>query len=126
MSALGDIVHALPVLAALRRAYPDAQIDWLADQRYAGVLDLVDGITQRIIGRPHMLRAIRQMRARAYDVAIDLQGLIKSAAMARFSGARRVIGLKRHMSFRRIFPCCRCSGSRRPTLTFPSVCLLRR
>ena len=95
MSALGDIVHALPVLAALRSAYPDAQIDWLADQRYAGVLDLVDGITQRIIGRPHMLRAIRQMRGRAYDVAIDLQGLIKSAAMARFSGARRVIGFDR-------------------------------
>ena len=43
MSALGDIVHALPVLSALRDAYPAAEIDWLADRAYAGVLDLVDG-----------------------------------------------------------------------------------
>jgi lipopolysaccharide heptosyltransferase I len=92
MSALGDIVHALPVLAALRAAYPAAEIDWLVDQRYAGVLDLVDGVTRRIIGRPHLRRAIGALRARRYDVAMDLQGLLKSAVMARLSGARRVIG----------------------------------
>jgi lipopolysaccharide heptosyltransferase I len=92
MSALGDIVHALPVLAALRQAHPSAEIDWLADRKYAGVLDLVDGITERIIGRPRLVQAIGRMRRRRYDVALDLQGLLKSAAMARLSGARRVIG----------------------------------
>jgi lipopolysaccharide heptosyltransferase I len=94
MSALGDIVHALPVLAALRDAFPAAQIDWLAEAAYAGVLDLVDGITTRVVVRPGYLRALRLMRSRRYDVAIDLQGLLKSAAAARLSGAHRVIGFE--------------------------------
>lgn len=94
MSALGDIVHALPVLVALRQAYPSVEVDWLADRRYVGVLDLVEGISHRVIGRPGLLRAMRELRARAYDVAIDLQGLLKSAVMARLSGARRVIGFE--------------------------------
>jgi len=92
MSALGDIVHALPVLAALREAYPAAEIDWLVDRPYAGVFDYVDGLSRRVIGRPALLEAVGQLRRRRYDVAIDLQGLLKSAAMSRFSGARRVIG----------------------------------
>jgi heptosyltransferase I len=95
MSALGDIVHALPVLASLRAAYPTAEIDWLADQRYAGVLDFVTGLNQRIIGRPGLVRAVQSLRERKYDAAIDLQGLFKSAAMARLSGATRVIGFER-------------------------------
>lgn len=95
MSALGDIVHALPVLGALREAWPAAEIDWLVDDRYAGILDLVEGVHERILGRPHLARAVARMRARSYDVAIDLQGLLKSALMARLSGARRVIGFER-------------------------------
>jgi heptosyltransferase I len=94
MSALGDIVHALPVVSAIRYAYPEAQIEWLVDRRYAGVLDLVEGLSHRVIGRPGLIRAIGQLRARDYDVAIDLQGLLKSAMMARLSGARRVIGFE--------------------------------
>ena len=94
MSALGDIVHALPVLSALRRRYPDATIDWLADRKYAGLLDLVEGLDRVIIGRPGLLRAVGALRARDYDVAVDLQGLLKSAAMTRFSGARRVVGFE--------------------------------
>lgn len=94
MSALGDIVHALPVLSALRHAYPDTEIDWLADRRYLGVLDLVTGLNRRVAGRPGLVQAARSMRGRAYDVAVDLQGLLKSAAMARLSGAPRVIGFE--------------------------------
>lgn len=94
MSALGDIVHALPVLAAIRAAEPAVEIDWLVDRKYAGILDFVTGIDHRIIGRPGLSRAVTAMRARHYDVAIDLQGLLKSAAMARLSGAPRVIGFE--------------------------------
>ena len=94
MSALGDIVHALPVLSALRRRYPEAAIDWLVDRKYAGVLELVDGLDRVMIGRPGLLRAVSELRARKYDVAVDLQGLLKSAAMTRFSGAPRVVGFE--------------------------------
>ncbi len=94
MSALGDIVHALPVLSALRAAYPQVEVDWLADRKYAGILGFVDGLAQRIIGRPGLSKAVPVMRAREYDVAVDLQGLIKSASMARLSGAARVIGFE--------------------------------
>ena len=94
MSALGDIVHALPVLSAIRAAHPEVEIDWLADRKYAGILDFVDGLSQRIIGRPGLSKAVTQLRSREYDVAIDLQGLLKSAAMARLSGAARVIGFE--------------------------------
>jgi heptosyltransferase I len=94
MSALGDIVHALPVLAALSEAFPAARIDWLADRAYVGILDLVHGIAGKIVGRPGLLRAIGEMRQQRYDAAIDLQGLLKSAVMARLSGARRVIGFE--------------------------------
>ena len=94
MSALGDIVHALPVLSAIRRAHPEVEVDWLADRKYAGILDFVRGLSQRIIGRPGLSKAVAAMRGREYDVAIDLQGLLKSAAMARLSAAERVIGFE--------------------------------
>jgi heptosyltransferase-1 len=100
LGALGDIVHAIPVAVALRRAYPDARIDWLVSARHREILDLVPVLDHRFAindrGRARdglsMPAAIAQLRHAAYDVAIDLQGLIKSAVMARLSGARRVIG----------------------------------
>jgi len=112
LSALGDIVHALPVLGALREAQPDAEVDWVVDARYESVLDLVEGLDGRIVVRASVaggrgprqaftgtaagwLAAVRALRRRRYDVALDLQGLLKSAALARASGARRVIGFDR-------------------------------
>jgi heptosyltransferase-1 len=93
LGAFGDIIHALPVAAALRHAWPDARIDWVVDRRYRRVLDLVrglDGVTE--VGANDWPLAIPSLRRHRYDIAIDLQGLLKSAAIARGSGARRVIG----------------------------------
>jgi lipopolysaccharide heptosyltransferase I len=99
LGALGDIVHGLPVAAALRERYPDAQIDWLVDARHAAVLDLVPVISRRVAvdtrSAGGMLAAVRDLRRQHYDAAVDLQGLIKSAALVRLSGARRVIGFTR-------------------------------
>ena len=100
LGALGDIVHAIPVPAALRRAFPGARIDWLVSAKHHEMLDLVPVIDRRLIvndrggsaGGATMFAAVRELRRTNYDVAIDLQGLIKSAAMARMSGAARVIG----------------------------------
>ena len=108
LSALGDIVHAVPVLSAIRRHDPSAEIDWLVEESYAAVLGMVDGLRQRIIVRARengtrgrdvvfasglgYLKAVYYLRRQHYDVALDLQGLIKTAAWARVSGARRVIG----------------------------------
>jgi heptosyltransferase I len=111
LSALGDIVHALPVLTRLRRTFPDVAIDWLVEENYASTLTLAAGLTRRIVVRAKAdssaadttafstgigyLRAARFLRAQQYDAALDLQGLLKSALWATASGARRVIGFDR-------------------------------
>ena len=100
LGALGDIVHALPVAAALRRAFPSARIDWLVSAKHRELLDLVPIIDRRLVindradasGGSSVMQAIGDLRRQHYDVAIDLQGLIKSAMLARLSGASRVIG----------------------------------
>jgi len=98
LGALGDIVHAIPVAAALRRAYPAARIDWLVSGKHREILDLVPVIDRRLVvddrgeGGKSLVSMARDLRRERYDVAIDLQGLLKSAVIARLSGARRVIG----------------------------------
>jgi lipopolysaccharide heptosyltransferase I len=101
LGALGDIVHAIPVAAALRRAFPAVRIDWLVSAKHREILDLVPVIDRRlVINDPSAVggdvtsiwAAIRELRRSKYDVALDLQGLLKSAFFARSSGAARVVG----------------------------------
>jgi heptosyltransferase-1 len=100
LGALGDVVHAIPVAAALRRAFPAARIDWLVSAKHREILDLVPVIDRRLVindrgdasGGTSLLAAVGELRRSRYDVAIDLQGLIKSALLARASGAPRVLG----------------------------------
>ena len=96
LGALGDIVHAIPAAAAIRRAFPAARIDWLVEAKHRDVLDLVRGLDRVLtVPRPTLrgwAEALRAVRAIRYDAAIDLQGLLKSAVLARASGAARVIG----------------------------------
>ena len=49
LGALGDVVHAIPVAAALRRAFPDARIDWLVSAKHREILDLVPVIDRRLV-----------------------------------------------------------------------------
>jgi heptosyltransferase I len=96
LGALGDIVHTVPAVAALRRAFPDARLDWVVDARHGAFAELVRGVDRlvRLSGSSAAawLAAVRTLRAGRYDVALDFQGLLKSAVLARASGARRVIG----------------------------------
>jgi lipopolysaccharide heptosyltransferase I len=100
LGAFGDIVHAIPVAAALSRAFPSARIDWLVSAKHRELLDLVPIIDRPLAikdrgeagGGMSLVPAIRELRRSRYDVAFDLQGLLKSAALARLSGAQRVVG----------------------------------
>src|SRR5881396_2594667 len=109
LGSIGDIVHTLPALAAMRRALPDAEISWVVEQRTSEilrdnpVLDRLIEVDTKALRRGLMsgetLRAprrqLRLLRASAFDLALDFQGLIKSAMIARLSGARRIYGFAR-------------------------------
>ena len=105
-SSLGDIVHALPVLAALRHAYPDAHIAWLVGSSFAGLLaehPLINEVIPfdrrrygRMLTSPSILREflafVGDLRRRRFDLVVDLQGLVRSGFMAWATGAKRRIG----------------------------------
>ena len=109
LGSIGDIVHTLPALAAIRTGLPQSQISWVVEQSSAEILrdnPLVDRLIEvgtkalrRGLVSGETLRAprqqLRQLRASAFDVALDFQGLLKSASIARLSGARRVFGYSR-------------------------------
>ncbi len=92
LSSLGDIVHALPAFAALRKRFPQAKIRWLVESKGRQVLDLVRGIDEVIVrGDPGWRKKIRGRD----QVVLDFQGLLKSAFLGRLTGARRRYGFAR-------------------------------
>ncbi len=109
LGSIGDIVHTLPSLAAIRNAIPQAEISWVVERRTAEilrdnpVLDRLIVVDTKALRRGLMsgetLRAprqqLRRLRASAFDLALDFQGLLKSATIARLSGARSVFGFSR-------------------------------
>jgi len=102
LGALGDIVHALPLAAALRDHWPEARIDWVVEARHRALLDLVEGLdgvitfdSRAVVAGDGWVGIARQLRPRKYDVVLDAQGLIKSAAVARAAGGARTIGFAR-------------------------------
>jgi heptosyltransferase-1 len=89
----------LPAVAALRRAHPEARIDWLVEAPHRELLTLVPILSNIVVLRDRSLAgwmaARQELLRQRYDVALDFQGLIKSAALARLSGAREVVGFDR-------------------------------
>lgn len=96
LSSMGDIVHALPAVAALRGAFPSAQLDWVVEEKWTPLLAGCPVISE-VISQGRSVRAtlalVRELRSRRYHMAVDLQGLYKSAALAWLSGAGRRVGL---------------------------------
>jgi lipopolysaccharide heptosyltransferase I len=101
LGSLGDIIHAIPAAAAIRRAFPQARIDWLADVRHRELVELVPVVDRRILVDTgvvsSVLETVRELRRARYDAALDLQGLLKSAVLTRLSGAKRVVGFPQEL-----------------------------
>ena len=94
-SSLGDIVHAMPTLAALRRAHPSAKMTWFVKRQWAGLVERIGGVDRVWPVDPGLhgwLSQVPALRAQKFDVAVDLQGLFRSAVMAWLSGAPRRVG----------------------------------
>lgn len=94
-SSLGDVVHALPTLAALRRRFPSATLSWLVKREWAEVLeghpdlDEVLAVDLSAAGWPAAIRAVREGR---FDLVVDLQGLLRSAVLGWASGSPARVG----------------------------------
>lgn len=94
-SSMGDIVHALPVLAALRGRFPQAHITWLVKRQWAELVERAEGLDRVwAVGSGPMgwLSAVPRLRAERFDLAVDLQGLLRSALMAWLAGCPARIG----------------------------------
>ena len=100
LSSLGDVVHALPVVADIRAAHPDAAIDWVVEPGFAPVVRRCRGIAEVIecplrrwaregLWRPtvrsEIVAFVRRLRRERYDAVVDLQGLTKSVLVARLA-----------------------------------------
>jgi lipopolysaccharide heptosyltransferase II len=100
-SSMGDIVLALPMLRTLRHRYPRAYIAWIVESPFQELLhgnrdlDRLFVVETATVARTvtSLGRAVRQIRAEAFDVVVDLQGWIKSQLLCMFSGARSMTGL---------------------------------
>jgi lipopolysaccharide heptosyltransferase I len=98
LSSLGDLVHTIPAVAALRASFPDAIIDWVADRRWSPLIEMVTCINQSIsLDRSprDVLALIARLRRAHYTCALDLQGRYRSAVLAWLAGAPRRIGRAR-------------------------------
>lgn len=100
-SSLGDVLHNLPVVTDIRKHLPDARIDWVVEENFAALPALHPAV-QRIIpvalrrwrkswwaSRGEMQSVCRELRGRHYDLALDTQGLLKSALITRCVHAER-------------------------------------
>lgn len=105
LSAIGDVLHGVPAAVALKQAFPDASLGWAVEGRAADVLaghpavDHLFRLPRGWLKSPSAVMALRrQLRAFAPDVAIDMQGLLKSGIASWLSAAPMRIGFARPVS----------------------------
>jgi ADP-heptose:LPS heptosyltransferase len=108
LSALGDVITGLHVLSTVRARVCSAQVGWLVEDRFAPLLEghpHIDNLHvyerrryERPLGWPRLPGFIRSIRKKGYDLALDLQGNLKSGVLTRLSGAGRRMGLGGNLS----------------------------
>lgn len=102
LSSLGDIIHTLPSMELLRKAFPFARIDWILEEGFHEILKYNPLVDHKYLLRFRspirknkwrvFINAFKQIRKIKYDIAIDFQGLIKSSFLSSLSGATYKIG----------------------------------
>ncbi len=96
LSSFGDIIHSLPVLNAVKAAFPNVQADWLTSEKFEELLNEHPNI-DNLYCLPKPIKGwgklIKQLQTQNYDYILDLQGLMKSGLIARLIGAQNIVGL---------------------------------
>ena len=110
LSSIGDVIHALPVSAALKKAYPHLHLTWIVEEMSAEIVRL-DPLVDRVIVLPRSrwkegrttnpqvwkeyLQFLKELRKEKFDLSLDLQGYAKSGLMALAAGATKRIGWRK-------------------------------
>ena len=98
LGAMGDIIHALPAVASLK-GIPGAHITWVMDPRWTPLIDGNPDVDETVTMNRRDWNSVRhcwsRLRSARFDIAVDLQGLLKSAAVIAAAGADRTIGFDR-------------------------------
>jgi len=117
LSAIGDVIHSLPILNALRKKFPDANISWVVEDKAADIL-LNNPLINKVFVIPkqrwkkegfslkntrEFLDIVSSIRKEKFDIAIDLQELFKSGIITYLSGAERRIAHAKTREFADIF-----------------------
>jgi len=99
LSAIGDVILTMPLLNALRERFPQALLAWVVENKASCLLEGHEALDELIVVPKGFLKSprvvwglLRRLRAMRFDVAIDPQGLTKSALVGWLSGAKRRIG----------------------------------
>ncbi len=95
LSSLGDIVHTLPAVAALRQRFPSAHISWLVKAQWASILEGNPDVNEVLsvdLSWRKLPKLVQGLRRRSYDLVVDFQGLFRTGLLGMFSGATRRLG----------------------------------
>ena len=99
LGAMGDIIHTLPAVAALKRGHPGSHVTWVVEPQWAALLEgnpFVDRVVLLRRGSgAGLLESWRELRSRRYCFAVDFQGLLKSAVVAAAARPGRIFGCQR-------------------------------
>lgn len=95
LSAMGDVIHALPAARSLKASFPESHVSWLVRPRWAPLLEgnpFLDEVIALERSVPAALRIARELRARKFDMAVDFQGLVQTALVASAIRPARLVG----------------------------------
>jgi heptosyltransferase-1 len=98
LGAMGDVIHALPAVASLKHSFPHSHLAWVIRPRWMPLLEgnpFIDELVPLERTPRGIVDAMRVLRARRFDFAVDFQGLLQSALVATAARANRIVGFHR-------------------------------